>query len=125
MELGVGDEAPPDVAYDDAAGDWFVRAECECCGGYSMGLQVEDPADADLARSRAAAFMVRVHGRGGCLGCEARRWRSGEPPESDQPHVWWDTETDQWMAWHRLPGHSAGASLPLPELFEPLRLKRF
>ena len=93
--------------------DWSVEAACEHCGGYRMLLQVRDPGHERLAESRADAFLTRIHARGGCLGCEARNWRSGEGPTTGEPHVWWDTETGQWMAWARMPGSDASMSLPL------------
>jgi hypothetical protein len=93
--------------------DWSVEATCERCGGYRMLLQVRDPQHGRLAESRAEAFLTRIHARGGCLGCEARTWRSGEGPSTGEPHVWWDTDTGQWMAWAQLPGSDASLSLPL------------
>ncbi len=83
----------PEVSWDPAASEWYVDAPCESCGGYRMGLEVADPQEREVARSRASAFLLRVHARGGCLGCETRQWRSVAPPTSAQPHVWWDTET--------------------------------
>jgi hypothetical protein len=93
--------------------DWSVEASCQRCGGYRMLLQVRDPGHRRLAESRASAFLTRIHARGGCLGCEARTWRNGEGPATGDPHVWWDTETGQWMAWARMPGSDASLSLPL------------
>ena len=43
----------------------------------------------------------------GCLGCHAHAWRTRPAPPSDQPHVWWDTDSGEWMAWKPLEG-SAG-----------------
>jgi hypothetical protein len=93
--------------------DWSVEAPCERCGGYRMLLQVRDPEHERLAEGRADAFLTRIHARGGCLGCEARTWRSGEGPTTGEPHVWWDTDTGQWMAWAQMPGSAASMSLPL------------
>jgi hypothetical protein len=93
--------------------DWSVNAECDECGGYRMLLQVEDPDGGELATTRAAAFLARIHARGGCLGCEARTWRENPAPATGEPQVWWDTETGQWMVWTRMPGCDHGASLPL------------
>jgi hypothetical protein len=93
--------------------DWSVEATCEHCGGYRMLLHVRDPEHERLAESRADAFLTRIHARGGCLGCEARVWRSGNGPSTGDPHVWWDTDTGQWMAWAQLPGSDASLSLPL------------
>jgi hypothetical protein len=78
-----------------------------------MLLQVRDPGHGRLAESRADAFLTRIHARGGCLGCEARTWRSGNGPTTGEPHVWWDTDTGQWMAWAQMPGSDASMSLPL------------
>jgi hypothetical protein len=94
-------------------GDWAVHAECEHCGGYRMLLHVGDEDASHLAETRAGAFLTRVHSRGGCLGCEAHAWRSNKTPSTGQSHVWWDTETDQWMAYRELPGFGPGASFPL------------
>jgi hypothetical protein len=94
-------------------GDWSVFAPCDDCGGYTMMLQVREPEAIELAGTRAAAFLARIHARGGCLGCEARRWRESPPPASSQPQVWWDTDTGQWMVWAGLPGSTDGISLPL------------
>ena len=99
-----GGHSIPDVHWVEEERDWSVEAECERCGGYRMLLQVRDPEHERLAESRADAFLTRIHARGGCLGCEARHWRSGEGPTTGEPHVWWDTDTGQWMAWARLPG---------------------
>ena len=93
--------------------DWTVRASCEDCGGYRMLLQVRDPEGSHLAQTRADAFLTRVHGRGGCLGCEAQAWRSNRTPRTGQSHVWWDTDTEQWMAYRQLPGFGPGTSFPL------------
>jgi len=93
-------------------GDWSVFAPCDACGGYTMLLQVAEPEAVELASTRAAAFLARIHARGGCLGCEARNWRDGRAAQSDDPQVWWDTETGQWMVWSPMPG-GGGASLPL------------
>jgi hypothetical protein len=93
--------------------DWAVNAPCDGCGGYRMLLRVDDPEAGDLAATRAAAFLARIHARGGCLGCEARTWRESPAPATGEPQVWWDTETGQWMVWTRLPGFEHGASLPL------------
>src|SRR4051794_8040094 len=107
-------EAPaPPVHWVEEERDWSVEAPCETCGGYRMLLQVRDPAHGRLAESRAEAFLTRIHARGGCLGCEARTWRNGEGPSTAQPHVWWDTDTGQWMAWARRPGPEGSLSLPL------------
>ena len=93
--------------------DWSVHAPCDDCGGYRMLLQVSEPEAGELASTRAAAFLARIHSRGGCLGCEARSWREGRTPAGGDPQVWWDTETGQWMVWTPMPGSSTGASLPL------------
>lgn len=94
-------------------GDWSVHAPCDSCGGYQMLLQVRDPADSELASTRAGAFLARIHSRGGCLGCEARSWRANPSPSGDDTQVWWDTETGQWMVWTSVDGSRHGASLPL------------
>jgi hypothetical protein len=112
------EEAPraaesPHVHWVEEERDWSVEAECVSCGGYRMLLQVRDPAHARLAETRAQAFLTRIHARGGCLGCEARTWRNGDGPRTGEPHVWWDTDTGQWMAWAQLPGSDASLSLPL------------
>src|SRR5437868_5590526 len=73
-------------------GDWSVEAPCDNCGGYRMFLQVRDEAHHELAETRAAAFLSRIHERGGCLGCASRKWRDSPVPTSE-PSVWWDTET--------------------------------
>ena len=73
-----GGHSIPDVHWVEEERDWSVEAECERCGGYRMLLQVRDPEHERLAESRADAFLTRIHARGGCLGCEARHWRSGE-----------------------------------------------
>ncbi|GAC1322236.1 MAG: hypothetical protein NVSMB25_17100 [Thermoleophilaceae bacterium] len=108
-------DVPPaaQVYFDTDLGDWCVTAACESCGGYTMALQVDAPDQRDLAESRAQAFVTRVHARGGCLGCDARAWRERRTPRSGDAHVWWDTETGQWMAWSELPGVPDGISLPL------------
>src|SRR4051812_26959392 len=93
--------------------DWSVYAPCDDCGGYRMRLQVAEPDAAELASTRAAAFLARIHARGGCLGCEARNWRDGRTPADGDPQVWWDTETGQWMVWTPMAGTGVGASLPL------------
>src|SRR3954449_11009058 len=93
--------------------DWSVEAPCDACGGYRMLLQVSEPEAAELASTRAAAFLARIHARGGCLGCEARTWREGRTPPAEDPQVWWDTETGQWMVWTPVPEAGTGASLPL------------
>jgi hypothetical protein len=110
-------------AFDDPTGvdvewltdenDWSVFAPCDDCGGYRMLLQVSDADGGELASTRAAAFLARIHARGGCLGCEARSWRESPSPQGGQPQVWWDTETGQWMVWTSVPGVDGGASLPL------------
>jgi hypothetical protein len=102
-----------EVEWLAAENDWSVNAPCSDCGGYRMLLQVEDPDGGDLAATRAAAFLARIHARGGCLGCEARTWRENPAPQTGEPQVWWDTETGQWMVWTRVPGSEHGASLPL------------
>jgi hypothetical protein len=104
---------PPDISYDADQGDWYVRASCEDCGGYRIGLEVAGDDNEEVARARAEAFLARVHARGGCLGCEARHWREGTAPSTPQPHVWWDTDTGQWMAWRELDGVDSGVSVPL------------
>jgi hypothetical protein len=103
----------PAVHWVEEERDWSVEAPCEHCGGYRMPLQVRDPEHGRLAESRAEAFLTRIHSRGGCLGCEARTWRSGDGPATGDPHVWWDTDTGQWMAWAPMPGSDASLSLPL------------
>jgi len=101
------------VEYLSDERDWSVDVPCDECGGYRMGLQVRDAAQADLARARAKAFITRVHARGGCLACEARSWRERGAPTSGDYHVWWDTDSRDWMAWRRLPDHDHGISVPL------------
>jgi hypothetical protein len=110
---GVSAPAAPPVYWVDEERDWSVDAACDHCGGYRMQLQVRDPEHGRLAESRAAAFLTRIHARGGCLGCEAAVWRGGEGPATGEPHVWWDTDTGQWMAWAQLPDSDASLSLPL------------
>ena len=105
--------APLAVLYDASGADWCVDVDCDQCGGYRMALQVRDPAQAELARTRARAFIARVHARGGCLSCEARIWRENGAPAAGDFHVWWDTETNEWMAWRRLEGDDTGVSMPL------------
>jgi hypothetical protein len=109
----VADAATADVDWLTEESDWSVWASCDVCGGYRMLLQVSDPDGAELASTRATAFLARIHARGGCLGCEARSWRESPAPQGGEPQVWWDTETGQWMVWTSVPGVSAGASLPL------------
>src|SRR5947209_6315103 len=93
--------------------DWTVEVPCDACGGYLMGLQVPEPAGYDAAYARARAFLTRVHERGGCLACEARAWREhGAPPAGDF-HVWWDTESGDWMAWRKPDDVDGGVSVPL------------
>ena len=104
--------AGPSLAWDAGRGDWAVVARCGECGGYRMFLQVRDEAHRDLAESRAAAFLSRIHERGGCLGCASRQWRESPVPAGG-PTVWWDTETSEWIAWLELPGSAHGVSLPL------------
>jgi hypothetical protein len=94
-------------------GDWSVDAPCEECGGYRMLLQVPQPENAELASTRAGAFLARIHARGGCLGCEARGWRENPNPRGTDAQVWWDTETGQWMVWAQIDGFADGVSLPL------------
>ena len=103
-----------DVVWLPAESDWSVQAPCGECGGYRMLLQVPDPEAGDLAATRAAAFLARIHARGGCLGCEAESWRASPAPRRDrEPQVWWDTQTAQWMVWTEVPGSEHGVSLPL------------
>src|SRR4051794_37282422 len=109
----VADRRGVDVEWLHGEGDWSVHAPCDDCGGYRMLLQVSDPEAGELAAPRAAAFLARIHARGGCLGCEARGWRERPAPVGREPQVWWDTQTGQWMVWMQLPGGSEGASLPL------------
>jgi hypothetical protein len=109
----VADAPTADVDWVAAENDWSVWASCDVCGGYRMLLQVDDPDGADLASTRATAFLARIHARGGCLGCEARSWRESPSPQGGQPQVWWDTDTGQWMVWTSVPGVGGGASLPL------------
>lgn len=78
-----------------------------------MLLQVSDPDAHELASTRASAFLTRIHSRGGCLGCEARAWRTSPSPRGAEPQVWWDTQTGQWMVWSEVAGTEQGASLPL------------
>jgi hypothetical protein len=106
---------PPtaDVTWLPDEGDWSVDAPCELCGGYRMLLQVRQAENAELATTRAGAFLARIHARGGCLGCEARNWRVKPAPRTNDAQVWWDTETGQWMVWAHLDGHHDGVSLPL------------
>jgi hypothetical protein len=106
-------KSPAPIAYDPDREDWYVTAACERCGGYRIGLEISDADHEDAARTRADAFLARVHARGGCLGCEARQWREGAAPTGAQPHVWWDTDTGQWMAWRELEGAETGVSFPL------------
>src|SRR4051794_27111495 len=85
--------ATPDsveVTWVSEEGDWSVHAPCDHCGGYQMLLQVPDPAGGDLAATRAGAFLARIHARGGCLGCEARTWRTNPMPAGAEAQVWWD-----------------------------------
>ena len=108
------EEAPSaQITWLPDEGDWSVQAHCDQCHGYRMLLQVRDADSADLATTRANAFLARIHARGGCLGCEARTWRERPAPSSDEPQVWWDTDTGQWMVWTSMPGTDMGASLPL------------
>jgi hypothetical protein len=107
-----GSVDPASVRYSEKLGDWIVRANCNECGGYELSLQVGDPAQAELARARSTAFLTRVH-EAGCLGCHAHAWRTRPAPPSDQPHVWWDTDSGEWMAWKSLPGTETGVSIPL------------
>src|SRR3954449_2124447 len=93
--------------------DWSVQAPCDACGGYRMLLQVSEPEAAELASTRDAAFLARIPARGGCLGCEARTWREGLTPPAEDPQVWWDTQTGQWMVGTPVPETGTGASLPL------------
>jgi len=93
--------------------DWCVDVGCEACGGYRMALQVPDELQRELAQARAQAFLSRVHERGGCLACEARQWRERGAPSDGDSHVWWDTESHEWMAWRKLPGARSGVSVPL------------
>jgi hypothetical protein len=109
----VADAATADVDWLAEESDWSVWASCDVCGGYRMLLQVGDPDGADLASTRATAFLARIHARGGCLGCEARGWRENPSPNGTGPQVWWDTATGQWMVWTDVPGVEQGASLPL------------
>jgi hypothetical protein len=102
-----------DVTWAPREGDWSVHAPCDECGGYRMLLQVGDATAGELATTRAAAFLARIHARGGCLGCEARNWRANPSPANGEPQVWWDTDTGQWMVWTSVPGAEHGASLPL------------
>jgi hypothetical protein len=107
------DHASVDVVWLPAENDWSVQAPCDACGGYRMLLQVQDPEAGELATTRAAAFLARIHARGGCLGCEAAAWRTSPAPRSGEAQVWWDTDTGQWMVWTEVPGFEHGASLPL------------
>jgi hypothetical protein len=93
--------------------DWSVAVRCDDCGGYRMALEVRREAGRELASARAHAFLRRVHAHGGCLACEARAWREGYAQPDGEFHVWWDTDSRDWIAWRRLPGVSAGVSVPL------------
>lgn len=113
LHWGRSTEAPSAAArYSAERGDWLVDADCRECGGYSLELRVFDPAAAGLARARAESFLARVHEHG-CLGCQARVWRTRPQPPGDGPYVWWDTEVGEWMAWGALPESPAGISIPL------------
>jgi len=109
----LADPAAAEVTWLPDERDWSVHAPCDECGGYRMLLQVGEPDAAELASTRAGAFLGRIHARGGCLGCEARTWRTSPAPRGSEPQVWWDTDTGQWMLWTELPGTDHGASLPL------------
>jgi hypothetical protein len=110
-----GPAAGPDVQveYVPDERDWCVTVPCDGCGGYRMGLQVRRADQAELAHARAKAFLLRVHSRGGCLSCEARSWRERGAPETGDFHVWWDTDSREWMAWQRLSDVDGGISVPL------------
>jgi hypothetical protein len=104
--------APGSVRFSAPDGDWVADADCPACGGYTLELRVFDPDERDLARDRGQAFLARVHARG-CLGCQARTWRTRPSPPGPGPYVWWDTDAREWMAWGALPGSDRGVSLPL------------
>jgi len=102
----------PAIFHEPGAG-WSLWLPCEGCGGHRLALGPKSRGTERLARTRGEAFLLYVRGRF-CIGCRAKAWREDPfTPYDGESYLWWDTVTDEWMAWVPFPGSDAGISFPL------------
>lgn len=100
------------IFYDVESGRWRLHAACFHCGGFELALTSFGRGAVEAACDEAMACLELV-GREGCPNCRTQRERLIDRGEEDEPRIWYDTLSRDWLMWQPLEGAEGGVTLPL------------
>jgi hypothetical protein len=110
-EIEPGDGAST-IYYDVPSGRWRLQASCLDCGGFELPLTSFGRGAVEAACDEALACLELL-AREGCPSCRTHQERSAIRGEDDEPRIWFDTQTRDWLVWQPLEGAEGGVTLPL------------
>jgi hypothetical protein len=100
------------IFYDIGSGRWRLRATCLDCGGFELPLTSFGRGAVEAACDEALACLELI-AREGCPCCRTRQERTAMRGEDDEPRIWFDTHSRDWLVWQPLEGAEGGVTLPL------------
>jgi hypothetical protein len=98
--------------YDVASGRWRLKVACHDCGGFELPLTSFGRGAVEAACDEALACLELL-AREGCPSCRTLQERGAIRSEDDEPRIWFDTLTRDWLVWQPLDGAEGGVTLPL------------
>jgi hypothetical protein len=100
------------IYYDVGSGRWQLRAACFECDGFELALTSFGRGAVEAACDEAMACLDLV-AREGCPNCRTLREREADRAPEDEPRIWYDTDSRDWLMWQPLEGCEGGVTLPL------------
>ena len=81
-------------------------------GGFDMLLTSFGRGAVEAACDEAIACLDLI-AREGCPHCRTKRERCADRGETEEPRIWYDTVSRDWLMWQPLEGCEDGVTLPL------------
>jgi hypothetical protein len=100
------------IYYDVESGRWRLLSACHDCGGFELPLTSFGRGAVEAACDEALAGLELL-AREGCPSCRTRTERAATRGEDDEPRIWFDTVSRDWLVWQPLEGADGGVTLPL------------
>ncbi|MEA2428273.1 MAG: hypothetical protein QOF37_1901 [Thermoleophilaceae bacterium] len=106
------DDGASTIYYDTGSGRWRLHLACLECGGFELPLTSFGRGAVEAACDEALACLELV-AREGCPCCRTETERNANRGEDDEPRIWFDTLSRDWLVWQPLDGADGGVTLPL------------
>ena len=100
------------IYYDTGSGRWRLFSACLECGGFELPLTSFGRGAVEAACDEALSCLELI-AREGCPCCRTRTERTADRGEDDEPRIWFDTLSRDWLVWQPLEGADGGVTLPL------------